>query len=191
MIPFLALISVCVTLASFIKTLSPFRLIYRFCWFIASASSSLTTSLDGTCPFKTWYRSRSLSRGMSLSKLSRVAAGSLENASSVGASRVNGPSDSSVSTRPALAALSNKLVKIPAFLATPTIVSFASSGGINTVSIMWIAPFLANMSVAIIFEVLFSITFPSFTSISIVFSFAAFASFRLTTSAARTLLVMT
>ena len=79
------------------------------------------TSAAITFPAITWSLRRPANFSLSFSKLSKVPAGSLAKASSVGANTVNGPGPLSASTNPAAFTAATKVLKLPAATAVSTI----------------------------------------------------------------------
>src|SRR6478735_2184077 len=84
------------------------------------AEVSPTTWSAVTAPETTWYRRIFLRAAGSLSRPSRVPAGSAAKAASVGANTVKGPLPCSVSTSPAAVAAVRRVLKEPASVAVWT-----------------------------------------------------------------------
>ncbi len=85
-----------------------------------AASARVTTVDDGTLPAITWYVRTLVSSSLLARSFSRSAAGILANASSVGASTVNGPGPCNVSTRPAAVSAVARVLNVPAATAVAT-----------------------------------------------------------------------
>jgi len=118
---------------------------------------------------------------MSDNKASTVPSGSLAKASSVGAKTVKGPSPLRASTKPAACKAAAKVVKRPSATAVSTI----SAGGRMTLSMTWMMPFEASISV-IITSAWLTNTLPSTTLIATGSSAAVSALLSVTTCSAFT-----
>src|SRR3954449_4776384 len=96
-----------------------------------SALVSFTTWSAVTLPLTTWYSRIFLRASGSLSRPSTVPAGSLANASSVGAKTVYGPAPLRVSTSPAAVAAVSRVLNDPAAAAVSTMSFIAAADAIG------------------------------------------------------------
>jgi len=118
------------------------------------------------------------------SRLSTVPAGKAAKASSVGAKTVKGPSPLRVSTNSAAPRAAARVVKRPSATAVSTM-SARSAGGRMTLSMTWMTPLSAMISVATTLASLI-MTLPMSTLMATFLPNNVSASVRLTTSAANT-----